>query len=407
MNIKEEILKNIKNLNITEYDQSQHGKGHYDNLSKLVCNLLNVGFSVEEVTEIVKELDINCKDIGMVARWRKSMKKLNPSNSLWYFKKLLKCNFEGIEIPKQKVDVFDQLNKVKIKNDYRKFNSKLKEFLSDYELKHIKNNSKTFENIGEFFRSIFPDIDKDKDMIGLASNQNGSKGSFFNECKIQNNSKESLEKYTHFILNRPYIRDKEKFEGVAETDIFDVRYMLIEVDEGLSIEEQIKIADLLIENGVPVKMVTHSGSKSVHILIDLKIRVLEKLKEMDLISGKHKLTNYCNIELNQLIKGFSIKEIKEFFGTNSANDFYKEHIKSIYDILTSIGIQPDNACKNLNRWTRIPNGIRVEDGKNISQKLIYFREENSECIDTKGSIENFVQNTKKQIESTYDSLFEI
>ena len=285
--------------------------------------------------------------------------------------------------------------------------SKLKEFLSEYELKHIKNNSKTFENIGEFFRSIFPDIDKDKDMIGIACNQNDSKHSYFNECKIQNNSKDSLEKYTHFILNRPYIRDKEKFEGVAETDIFDARYMLIEVDEGLTIEEQIKIADLLIENKVPVKMVTHSGSKSVHILIDLKIRVLEKLKEMNLISGKHKLTNYCNIEINQLIKGFSIKQIEEFFGTNSANDFYKEHIKSIYDILTSIGIQPDNACKNLNRWTRIPQGIRVKDGKNISQKLIYFREENSECIDTKGSIENFVKNTKKQIESTYDSLFEI
>ena len=48
-----------------------------------------------------------------------------------------------------------------------------------------------------------------------------------------------------------------------------------------------------------------------------------------------------------------------------------------------------------------------KDGKSISQKLIYFREENSECIDTKGSIENFVENTKKQIESTYDSLFEI
>ena len=30
---------------------------------------------------------------------------------------------------------------------------------------------------------------------------------------IQNNSNESLEKFTHFILNRPYIRDKEKFEG--------------------------------------------------------------------------------------------------------------------------------------------------------------------------------------------------
>lgn len=335
------------------------------------------------------------------------MKKLDSSNSLWYFKKLLNCNFEGIEIPKQKIDVFEQLNKVKIKNDYRKFNSKLKEFLSNYELKHIKNNSKTFENIGEFFRSIFPDIDKDEDMIGLACNQNDSKHSYFNECKIQNNSKESLEKYTHFILNRPYIRDKEKFKGVAETDIFDARYMLIEVDKGLSIEEQIKIADLLIENGVPVKMVTHSGSKSVHVLIDLKIRVLEKLKKMNLISGKHKLTNYCNIELNQLIIGFPLKQIEEFFGTNSANDFYKEHIKSIYDILSSIGIQPDNSCKNLNRWTRIPQGIRVEDGKSISQKLIYFREENSECIDTKGSIENFVKNTKKQIESAYDSLFEI
>ena len=150
-------------------------------------------------------------------------------------------------------------------------------------------------------------------------------------------------------MNRPYIRDKEKFEGVAETDIFDARYMLIEVDEGLTIEEQIKIADLLIENKVPVKMVTHSGSKSVHILIDLKIRVLEKLKEVNLISGKHKLTNYCNIEINQLIKGFSIKQIEEFFGTNSANDFYKEHIKSIYDILNSIGIQPDNSCKKMNR----------------------------------------------------------
>ena len=407
MNIKEEIINNINRLEIGDYDQTIHGKNHYYNLSRLVCNLLNVGFTEEEVIKLIDDVNISWKDKGMVYRWRKSMKKLNPANSLWYFKKLLNCNFEGIEIPKQKVDVFEQLTKVKTKNDYRKFHSKLKEFLSDYELKHIKNNSKTFENIGEFFRSIFPDIDKDKDMIGIACNQNDSKHSYFNECKIQNNSKDSLEKYTHFILNRPYIRDKEKFEGVAETDIFDARYMLIEVDEGLSIEEQIKIADLLIENGVPVKMVTHSGSKSVHVLIDLKIRVLEKLKKMNLISGKHKLTNYCNIELNQLIKGFPLKQIEEFFGTNSANDFYKEHVKSIYDILTSIGIQPDNSCKNLNRWTRIPQGIRVKDGKSISQKLIYFREENSECIDTKGSIENFVKNTKKQIESAYDSLFEI
>lgn len=407
MNIKEEIINNINRIKIDDYDQTISGKNHYYNLSRLVCNLLNIGFTEEEVIKIIDDVNISWRDKGMVYRWRKSMKKLDPSNSLWYFKKLLNCNFEGIEIPKQKVDVFEQLNKVKTKNDYRKFHSKLKEFLSEYELKHIKNNSKTFENIGEFFRSIFPDIDKDIDMIGLACNQNDSKHSYFNECKIQNKSKESLEKYTHFILNRPYIRDKEKFEGVAETDIFDARYMLIEVDEGLTIEEQIKIADLLIENGVPVKMVTHSGSKSVHILIDLKIRVLEKLNEMNLISGKHKLTNYCNIELNQLLKGFSIKQIEEFFGTNNANDFYKEHIKSIYDILTSIGIQPDNSCKNLNRWTRIPQGIRVKDGKSISQKLIYFREENSECIDTKGSIENFVENTKKQIESVYDSLFEI
>ena len=407
MNIKEEIINNIHRLKIDDYDVTIHEKNHYYNLSRLVCNLLNVGFTEEEVIKLIDDVNITWDDKGMVYRWRKSIKIFNPSKSLWYFKKLLKCDFEGIEIPKQKVDVFEQLNKVKTKNDYRKFHSKLKEFLSDYELKHIKNNSKTFENIGEFFRSIFPDIDKDNDMIGIACNQNYSKHSYFNECKIKNNSKDSLEKYTHFILNRPYIRDKEKFKGVAETDIFDARYMLIEVDVGLTIEEQIKIADLLIENKVPVKMITHSGSKSVHILIDLKIRVLEKLKEMNLISGKHKLTNYCNIEINQLIKGFSIKQIEEFFGTNNANDFYKEYIKSIYDILTSIGIQPDDSCKNLNRWTRIPQGIRVKDGKNISQKLIYFREENSKCIDTKGSIENFVENTKKQIESTYDSLFEI
>ena len=407
MNIKEEILKNIKNLNITEYDQSQHGKGHYDNLSKLVCNLLNVGFSVEEVTEIVKELDINCKDIGMVARWKKAMKNSNPSYSLWYFKKLLKCNFEGVEMPKCKVDVFAKLSNLKMKKDHKNFHSKIQEFFSEYELKHIHNNCKTFKNVGDFFKNIFPDIDKNEDMIGLASNQNYSKGSFFNECKISNDSTESLNNYTHFILNRPYIRDKGKFEGVAEDDIFDARYMLIEVDEGLSIDEQIKLADILIDNGVPVKMVTHSGGKSIHIIIDLKIRVLEKLKQMNLLSGKHGLTNYCNIELNQLIKGFSLKQIEEFFGTNSANDFYKEHIRSIFDILFAFGIKPDNSCKNLNRWTRIPNGIRVEDGKNISQKLIYFREEDTNCIDTKGSIENFVENTKKQIESTYDSLFEI
>ena len=61
----------------------------------------------------------------------------------------------------------------------------------------------------------------------------------------------------------------------------------------------------------------------------------------------------------------------------------------------------NNLGVNLKKWGA------TKDGKNISQKLIYFREENSECIDTKGSIENFVENTKKQIESVYDSLFEI
>ena len=151
MNIKEEIINNINRLKIDDYDQTISGKNHYYNLSRLVCNLLNIGFTEEEVIKIIDDVNISWKDKRMVYRWRKSMKKLNPSNSLWYFKKLLNCNFEGIEIPKQKVDVFEHLTKVKTKNDYRKFHSKLKEFLSEYELKHIKNNSKTFENIGDFF----------------------------------------------------------------------------------------------------------------------------------------------------------------------------------------------------------------------------------------------------------------
>jgi hypothetical protein len=411
MNIKEEILKNIKNLNLAEYDQDQHGKGHYDNLSKLVCNLLNVGFSVEEVVKIIRELDINCKDIGMVSRWKnsieKTLKNSNPTYSLWYFKKLLKCNFEGVEMPKCKVDVFAKLSNLKMKKDHKNFHSKIKEYFNDYELKHIHNNCKTFKNVGDFFKNIFPDIDKDKNMIGLVSNQNYSKGSFFNECKVSNKSTESLNNYTHFCLNRPYIRDKGKFEGVAEDDIFYARYMLIEVDEGLSIDEQIKLADILIDNGVPVKMVTHSGGKSVHIVIDLKIRVLEKLKQMNMLSGKHGVTNYCNIELRQLINGYSTQQIVEYFGTNNANDFYKEHIKSIYDILFAFGIEPDYSCKNLNRWTRIPNGIRIKDGEKVLQSLIYFREEDTDCIDTKAAVENFVKNTKQKIDSMYNSLFEL
>ena len=404
MNIKTEIIKNLNNLNVADYDQSVKGKGHYKNLSTLVCNLLNVGFTDEEVVQLIKQVGINCKDLGMVRRWSKFLKTQKPNNSLGYFVNLLNCKFENVEIPKFKENVYEKLSVLKMNKDHKNNRSKIKDFLSDYELQHINNCQFQFKNVGDFIQHMFPDIDKE-DMFGLVSNLNRTQKAYFNLCKIHSTSNKNLNSYTHFCLNRPYLRDKDYMEGVAETDIFDARYFLIEVDEGLTIEEQIKFADMLIDNNVPVKMVTHSGGKSVHIIVDLKIRVLEKLKEMNKLSGKHGLTNYCNITLSDLIDGYTTSEIENYFGTNNANDYYKSYIKNIYNKLFALGIKADNACKNLNRWTRIPNGVRESGGKKILQTLLYFREENTDCIDTLRTISEFEDSVLDKM--NYTGLFDL
>ena len=433
MNLKEEIMKNLGKLNVEEYDQSVHGKGNYDRLSTVIIALLEAGFTVSEVEDIVfNKLPINCKDKTLVKRWDKAMKGKAPSrNSLWVLMKTFGIKIDESLLPKKPMDVFNSLYHIGLKAQHRKNVSTLKQYLAnnkdDIEIEFDKNynssstNDKNVNNLKDFFYIMFPDEDFDEGIYLLATNMNNTKTAYFNNSIFDTSGPNyMIKEFTHFCLNRPYIRMKAPYEGVCETDILNARYVLIEVDEGLTLNEQVLLGKLMVIKKLPVKMITKSGGKSVHIVLDLKIGLIEALKQKGLTTGKLDLSNYCNTSPKQYINGFTQAKLQQRFKYNNMNDFYKDEIVKIYDSLYSVGIHPDYSCKNLNRWTRIANGFRNDGKYKEVQECIYlrpvkFEEMHKELCDISfNKIENTLEDVRKftsdllaDYDAAYDRLNEI
>lgn len=385
MEIKKEILNNLSKVNVTELDQSVHGRGNYERLSSVITALLEAGFTTSEVEDIVyNKLPINCTDRTLVKRWDKFVKKNSTSSyALLVLRKTFGLNIDPSLLPKKQVNVHNQLYYISLKAQHRKNVSTLKQYLTDNkdviehkftEFCNIYGNKNNVTTLKEFFEIMFPDEDFNQGIYLLACNLNNTKSVYFNNAIYDTTWQDyPLKDYTHFCLNRPYIKMKAPNEGVCETDILNARYLLIEVDEGLTLDEQILLGKLMVIKGLPVKSITKSGGKSIHIILDLRIYIIDRLTELGRTSGLLKLRNYCNTSPKQYINGYTEEELTEYFKCTNMNDYYKETIKQIYDTLYSIGIHPDYACKNLNRWTRIPNGVRNDGKYNAVQECIYLR----------------------------------
>lgn len=409
--IKQEIIKNFKNIDVTELDQNIHGKDHYKNLSVLITALLEVGFNASEVQSLLNTLSgLNLKDKGLVSRWEKQvMKKSNPNIALLYLQKLLGIKFKNVKLKPMKINPFLVLKQKLLKKNNKRYSTSLVKYLRS-NANFIQDefdryrNVKNVTSVLEFFKIMFNDPDFDEGIYGLITNHNKSSKDYFNECIFDTTkSDKKLSEFTHFCINRPYVRTKDKYEGVAEADIINARYFVVECDEGLDVDDQILFAKLMVIKGLPIKMITKSGNKSVHIIFDLRMHIFEALKKLNKLSGLLGLRNYTNTELNQYISGYTQNELVEFFKTDSINDYYKNVIKNIYDLFYSIGIHPDYACRNLNRWSRCPNGYNLveEDDKKVlkKQECIYLREEDAFIDDTYNVINNFIKNLQKDLDA--------
>lgn len=411
--LKKLILDNINNIDFTQYDQKIHGKGHYENLSILICNLFRTGFSVKEVEDMLFKLPINLTDKTLARRWYKSLNKTTLKASvatLHYFQKLLGITIKDVKLAPIKYNIFEKMLKDTQNRENKIYSEKITEYLDNVKIKHLSKTKYRFNTLKEFFTSIFDDADKNN-MLGLATNMNESEKSTFNTASFNTSKNDlNLKHFTHWCINKPYFKRKDQFEGICESDIFNARYFLIEVDEGLSIEHQLKLADLMIDFGIPVKMVTYSGSRSIHIIVDLSIGILNKLMTKNMLDSPKNvknLRNHCNITFHQYIPKIDPKHLLEYFGFENVNDYYKNYIKQIYDVIFQLGINIDYSCKNLNRWSRIPNGIRIKNNKRIEQSLLYFRDTPCSDEDVLQQFERFSKTIKDDILEKSEEMFNL
>lgn len=407
MNVKKSILENIGKLKFEDYDQNIKGHGHYDNLCKLICNLLNVGFTVKETQTIIDKLPINNKDVTVAERWARflSSKKQDVNIALNYFQHILNMKFENIEVKPIKHNILNLLLKKKQNQDYKTNSKKLKEFLDEYELKYLKDDYDHFDDTQDFIREMFPDIGEVK---ALMANMNEKSGVIYNKAQVWEYKPLALSQFTHWCINRPYLKEKAQNEGVAESDMYYARYFLIEVDEDLTVDQQKKLADLMIDAGVPVKMVTFSGGRSIHIIVDLKIEIFEKLRKKGLLSGLDGVPNNCNISFRDYLdRNICTDEIGKYFKCDplsDTNEYYKLRIKNIFNLLKSAGINVDKKCNNLQRWTRLPQGIR---SGNIKQTLLYLRRGEVDCLDSTTCIENFIKLLDEKSSEKFNKLLDL
>lgn len=419
MNIKNEIMKNLDKIDVSYYDQSQ---GNYHNLLNLISLLMDAGFLTNEIEDIIYNiLPIHCKD-KCVKRWVKYRLKPNKKfykNNKELLNSIFKLNVENFDTgkrsPAQIMEAKIYREKTKLLNSLYKTNViKLKEYLEDNKT-YIENEFLKFDNLNkvstlyDFFKVMFPDEDFDDGIYLLAADRNFGKQTSFNDAIFKTDGQNyNINEYTHFILNRPYMRMKGDFEGICETDIFNSRYVLIECDEGLTLNEQILLGKLMVIKGLPVKMITSSGNKSAHIVLDFKIHKIEALRNLGLTSGLLNFSNYCNTSPKQYINGYTEEELTKFFKCINMNDYYKAKIQDIYDLIYSYGINVDTSGKNLNKWTRIPNGTRKDETGSYLQECIYLRGDFARPYDdTYDEMKHFFETIHTEFNKNYEALNEL
>lgn len=160
--------------------------------------------------------------------------------------------------------------------------------------------------------------------------------------------------YEYALLNpitgepAPTGKGKKSFRSNANIETY--RNILIEMDD-TPLEDQLKFAQLLIDNDVPVRTVTTSGNKSIHIIV--RVNAI----------GKD--------EYDYLIKYF------------------------IFPRLVKAGA--DTACKNAARLTRIAGGSRSDTV--ARQRLLYFnsKPEYRSCVEICQSIASALKLSKSFI----------
>lgn len=141
----------------------------------------------------------------------------------------------------------------------------------------------------------------------------------------QDDYKKNLGLFSYMCCN-PFRSSAEKRN---DNEVSTFRYMLIESDT-LSLKEQLALFFDMINFGVPIKSIIHSGGKSLHCLIKLR----------------------------------NINSVEEF----------KEYAEKLFQLFESvIGETIDRACSNPSRLTRSPFGKYDKPGENEgnTQKVLY------------------------------------
>lgn len=148
------------------------------------------------------------------------------------------------------------------------------------------------------------------------------------------------------VIDQPVKNDKGSYSTTFESGNFIAKNYLFEFDN-MDLREQLKIIQPLKDNKV-VGRIVYSGKKSIHSII----------------------------QTNHICK--TAEEYK-FIWTKLRDKYFN-------------GLNPDEACTNVSRWSRCPNHIRIETGKN--QELLYWNTEY--ILDVSDIVSEYNEHKNKQ-----------
>ena len=266
--------------------------------------------------------------------FKKAWKKIDVDKTIDEYSK--KSSVE-LFLENEKIEKNALLTQKEIENEAR-FISYIDKLSYSDKIKSSIKKCKELSRESDFFSKIY----SEDDLIFITDSLQNTSDKCIKDVLAFKKDKEKLSRYTFYSINP--LNDYK--EGRKDDNVKTFKYILLESDS-MEKELQLKMLFDMIENGVPIKMITYTGGKSFHALLK--------------VDGIH-----------------SVKEYKD----------YAENILKLGDKL-KIDLF-DHACKNPARLSRVPWGSRKEsDYETVPQPLIYFNEKD-DCIDAEKKIKEWV-----------------
>ena len=254
----------------------------------------------------------------------------NPTTTISQCEKSNKSFSEHVKMYRELNIEKEQVN-LKL-NKQAAFNNRLSYVEKNINLdKWIKDHYKKYNRTSSFMLNVFDE----SDVVWASRNTFVSDiNKEMKDIHTWSMQDEELKNYSYYCIN-PFKLGSQR----SDEEINKFKYMLFESD-ALTKKEQYLILIDMINNGVPIKMITFSGGKSLHALIKLPKNI------------------------------------------NTLNE-YREYVE---DIFTSLNELRENMldlnCKNPSRLSRIPFGRYIPKENNPdktikNQELIYLQEDDS------------------------------